>query len=72
VSATFAVPAWYCVALRRASVWLAAMAHALEARSLDREAPPARDADAAFDARRSLEGAEERLREVRLRSLRYY
>jgi hypothetical protein len=58
---------WYCVTLRRASAWLEAVA-----RRLERPAPPAEDGEHAVDALRRVEREEEKLRELRLRSLRYY
>jgi hypothetical protein len=63
---------WYCVTLRRASAWLEAAARRLEVTALDTAAPAPADGERAVDAWRRVEREEERLREVRLRSLRYY
>jgi hypothetical protein len=72
VNAALAASPWYCVALRHASAWLDGMASWLE-RAARREAVVAADeGDAELRALRIREEAEEQLREIRLRSLRYY
>jgi len=59
---------WYCAALRRASAWLWRLSHRLDRRSRQ----GAVQATPRLDALRACAIAEERLREIRLRNLRYY
>jgi hypothetical protein len=73
VSAVFAPASpWYCAALRGASQALARLAHRLDQQSR-RDEPAASAGDLApHELLRTRERAEEELREIRLRSLRYY
>jgi hypothetical protein len=73
MSAVFASSSpWYCAALRGASGALACLAHRLDAASC-RDEHIVRAGDLApHDLLRARERAEEDLREIRLRSLRYY
>jgi len=72
VSATFASSPWYCAGLRRASAALARLAQRLEATSRRDERTSHAEDLAAHERLRAREAAEEELREIRLRSLRYY
>ncbi len=62
---------WYCAALRRASARLWRLAQRLDRRSRQ-GAVHGNDQRPQLDALRACGIAEERLREIRLRSLRYY
>ena len=72
MSAALATSPWYCSALLRAAGWLAALAHTLDQAARRRGPRASPTATPALDALRACEMAEERLREIRLRSLRYY
>ena len=63
---------WYCALLRSTSVQLARMAQRLDPGAREREAAVPNETPPRLDALRAREAAEERLREARLRSLRYY
>jgi hypothetical protein len=61
---------WYCAALRRTSALLERLAHRLDA--AQRRPTPDPEDPAPHELLRLRESAEEELREIRLRSLRYY
>jgi hypothetical protein len=70
---------WYCAALRLASQWLARLAQRLDAPEAGAETTAIRADETAsaapvpaLESLRARDIAEERLREIRLRSLRYY
>jgi len=72
VSASLAASPWYCSALLRLAGGLATLAHRLDQAAQRRGLRASPGASPVLDALRACEMAEERLREIRLRSLRYY
>ena len=67
MNALAAASPWYCVALRRASAWLADTARWLEATGVGDAVPSSREAAAALDYVQRCSAAEERLSEMRTR-----